>query len=151
VTMNMPHYMFYAPGVTDADIGGKPFSLYPFMLRMSPAAMTLSSCSWVRRRRRRFSWNRRICSPIFAPIGTICARALPRALRCPTTSSPGVRVHRCVLHLYLSWTWAESAAGRVTGSDAPANSGSNSQSDRMVCVISASLIPAGIGALGIFR
>ena len=36
VTMNMPHYMFYAPGVTDADIGGKPFSLYPFMLRMSP-------------------------------------------------------------------------------------------------------------------
>ena len=36
VTLNMPHYMFYAPGVTDADIGGKPFSLYPFMLRMSP-------------------------------------------------------------------------------------------------------------------
>jgi len=36
VTMNMPDYMFYAPGVTDADIGGKPFSLYPFMLRMSP-------------------------------------------------------------------------------------------------------------------
>jgi len=36
VTMNMPHYMFYAPGVTDAGIGGKPFSLYPFMLRMSP-------------------------------------------------------------------------------------------------------------------
>ena len=36
VTMNMPHYMFYAPGVTDADIGGKPFSLYPFMLKMGP-------------------------------------------------------------------------------------------------------------------
>jgi hypothetical protein len=36
VTMNMPHYMFYAPGLSDADIGGKPFSLYPFMLRMSP-------------------------------------------------------------------------------------------------------------------
>lgn len=36
VTLNMPHYMFYAPGITDADIGGKPFSLYPFMLRMSP-------------------------------------------------------------------------------------------------------------------
>jgi hypothetical protein len=35
VTMNMPHYMFYAPGVTDADIGGKPFSHYPFMLKMS--------------------------------------------------------------------------------------------------------------------
>jgi hypothetical protein len=35
VTMNMPHYMFYAPGVTDADIGGKPFSAYPFMLKMS--------------------------------------------------------------------------------------------------------------------
>jgi hypothetical protein len=36
VTMNMPHYMFYAPNVTDADIGGKPFSHYPFMLSMSP-------------------------------------------------------------------------------------------------------------------
>jgi hypothetical protein len=35
-TMNMPHYMFYAPNVTDADIGGKPYSAYPFMLRMSP-------------------------------------------------------------------------------------------------------------------
>jgi hypothetical protein len=35
-TMNMPHYMFYAPNVTNADIGGKPFSQYPFMLRMSP-------------------------------------------------------------------------------------------------------------------
>jgi hypothetical protein len=36
VTMNMPHYMFYAPNVTDADIGGKPFSHYPVMLSMSP-------------------------------------------------------------------------------------------------------------------
>lgn len=35
-TMNMPHYMFYAPGVSNADIGGKPISLYPFMLSMSP-------------------------------------------------------------------------------------------------------------------
>src|SRR5438876_9472124 len=38
VTMNMPHYMFYAPGVMDADIGGKPFSLYPFMLRNGSGA-----------------------------------------------------------------------------------------------------------------
>jgi hypothetical protein len=36
VTMNMPHYMFYAPNVKDADIGGKPFSQYPFMLSMAP-------------------------------------------------------------------------------------------------------------------
>ena len=37
VTMNMPHYMFYAPHVTDADIGGHGFSeQYPFVLRMSP-------------------------------------------------------------------------------------------------------------------
>lgn len=35
-TMNMPHYMFYAPGVTNADIGGKPYSRYPFVLDMSP-------------------------------------------------------------------------------------------------------------------
>lgn len=36
VTMNMPHYMFYAPGVTNSDIGGKGYGQYPFMLRMSP-------------------------------------------------------------------------------------------------------------------
>jgi hypothetical protein len=36
VTMNMPHYMFYAPGVKDADIGGHGFSKqYPFILDMS--------------------------------------------------------------------------------------------------------------------
>jgi hypothetical protein len=31
VNMHMPHYMFYAPGVTDRDIGGKPFSEHPFV------------------------------------------------------------------------------------------------------------------------
>ena len=36
VTMNMPHYMFYAPGVRDSDIGGHGFSKqYPFILDMS--------------------------------------------------------------------------------------------------------------------
>jgi len=36
-TMNMPHYMFYAPNVKDAEIGGKGFSKeYPFVLSMSP-------------------------------------------------------------------------------------------------------------------
>lgn len=36
VTMNMPHYMFYAPGVKDADIGAHGFSKqYPFVLGMS--------------------------------------------------------------------------------------------------------------------
>lgn len=36
VTMNMPHYMFYAPGVKDSDIGGNGFSKqYPFILDMS--------------------------------------------------------------------------------------------------------------------
>lgn len=35
--MNMPHYMFYAPGVKDVDIGGHGFSKqYPFILDMSP-------------------------------------------------------------------------------------------------------------------
>ena len=35
-TMNMPHYMFYAPNVKDADIGGNGFSKqYPFVLGMS--------------------------------------------------------------------------------------------------------------------
>ncbi len=36
VTMNMPHYMFYAPGVRDADIAGHGFSKeHPFILGMS--------------------------------------------------------------------------------------------------------------------
>ena len=36
VTMNMPHYMFYAPGVKDVDIAGHGFDKqYPFILGMS--------------------------------------------------------------------------------------------------------------------
>jgi hypothetical protein len=35
-TMNMPHYMFYAPNVKNSDIGGGGYGQYPFMLRMSP-------------------------------------------------------------------------------------------------------------------
>jgi hypothetical protein len=31
-----PHYMFYAPNVKDNDIGGKPFSQYPFVLPQGP-------------------------------------------------------------------------------------------------------------------
>ena len=37
VTMNMPHYMFFAPGVKDADIGGHGFDKqHPFILSMLP-------------------------------------------------------------------------------------------------------------------
>ncbi len=36
VTFSGPHYMFYAPNVKDADIGGKPFSPYPFILPQGP-------------------------------------------------------------------------------------------------------------------
>jgi hypothetical protein len=36
ITMQAPHYMFYAPNVKDADIGGKPFSPYPFILQQGP-------------------------------------------------------------------------------------------------------------------
>jgi hypothetical protein len=35
-TMNMPHYMFYAPGVKNKDIGGAGFGMYPFILSMGP-------------------------------------------------------------------------------------------------------------------
>ena len=35
-TMSLPHYMFYAPNLKDADIGGKPFSQYPFILPQGP-------------------------------------------------------------------------------------------------------------------
>jgi len=35
-TMNMPHYMFYAPNLKDSDIGGNGFSkVYPFILSMN--------------------------------------------------------------------------------------------------------------------
>ena len=35
MTMNMPHYMFYAPNVKNSDIGGNGFSKqYPFVLSM---------------------------------------------------------------------------------------------------------------------
>jgi len=36
MTMNMPHYMFYAPNVKNNDIGGTGFGQYPFILSMSP-------------------------------------------------------------------------------------------------------------------
>jgi hypothetical protein len=36
VTFSGPHYMFYAPNIRDADIGGKPFSQYPFILPQGP-------------------------------------------------------------------------------------------------------------------
>jgi hypothetical protein len=36
MTFSGPHYMFYAPNVKDADIGGKPFSPYPFVLPQGP-------------------------------------------------------------------------------------------------------------------
>lgn len=36
-TMNMPHYMLYAPNMKDADIAGNGFSKeYPFVLSMNP-------------------------------------------------------------------------------------------------------------------
>jgi hypothetical protein len=35
-TMVGPHYMFYAPNVTDADIGGRKNSGGPFMLSTGP-------------------------------------------------------------------------------------------------------------------
>ena len=35
-TMNMPHYMFYAPHLTNKDIGGNGYGPYPFILSMSP-------------------------------------------------------------------------------------------------------------------
>jgi hypothetical protein len=35
-TMNMPHYMFYAPNVRDSEIGGNGFGKFPFILSMSP-------------------------------------------------------------------------------------------------------------------
>lgn len=35
-TVHLPHYMVYAPDVTDREIGGKYYGQNPFMLRMSP-------------------------------------------------------------------------------------------------------------------
>jgi len=36
MTMALPHYMFYAPNVKNADVGGKPGSAYPFILPQGP-------------------------------------------------------------------------------------------------------------------
>lgn len=36
MTMVLPHYMFYAPNVKNADVGGKPGSPYPFILPQGP-------------------------------------------------------------------------------------------------------------------
>jgi hypothetical protein len=38
VSFSGPHYMFYAPNVKDADIGGEPFSPYPFVLPQGPGS-----------------------------------------------------------------------------------------------------------------
>jgi hypothetical protein len=35
-TTNAPHYMFYAPGVSNEDIGGKLMSEHPFLLNLTP-------------------------------------------------------------------------------------------------------------------
>ena len=35
-TWNVPHYMFYAPGVSNEEIGGKVMSEYPYLLNRSP-------------------------------------------------------------------------------------------------------------------
>ena len=35
-TLNLPHYMFYAPNVTDPDIGGQYGSNHPFMIYPGP-------------------------------------------------------------------------------------------------------------------
>lgn len=35
-TWNVPHYMFYAPGISNEEIGGKPMSQHPYVLNRSP-------------------------------------------------------------------------------------------------------------------
>jgi hypothetical protein len=40
----MPHYMFCAPNVEDANVGGRPFSEHPFVVTRGPG--TATSCSW---------------------------------------------------------------------------------------------------------
>jgi len=35
-TLNIPHVMYYAPNVSNEDIGGKPGSLYPFLILPGP-------------------------------------------------------------------------------------------------------------------
>jgi len=78
------------------------FSLYPFMLRMSRVATTSSSCSWARRRRRRFSRNQRIYSPIFAPIGNyLCTTAATRSSDAKQLAFPS-RIHRTLRNLSVA-------------------------------------------------
>jgi hypothetical protein len=48
ITVVGPHYMFYAPNVTDADIGGKPGSGGPFMLTPGPHGLIFVSAGATR-------------------------------------------------------------------------------------------------------
>lgn len=45
VTMGVPHYKFYAPNVKDTDIGGKPLSVYPFVLPQGPGSTGRNRCA----------------------------------------------------------------------------------------------------------
>jgi hypothetical protein len=36
MTFNVPHYMFYAPNISNEDIGGRFQSAYPFVLNQNP-------------------------------------------------------------------------------------------------------------------
>jgi hypothetical protein len=47
-TMVGPHFMFYAPNVTDADIGGRPQSEGPFMLSPGPHGLIFVSAGAAR-------------------------------------------------------------------------------------------------------
>src|SRR5690606_15584649 len=84
-TMTMPHLMFYAPGVTDADIGAKPDLADKASLawpgRSSPARATTrraTSSRWsALPRRRRSSPDNRTCCASCAHTTRCCACLRP--------------------------------------------------------------------------
>lgn len=72
MTMITPHFMFYAPNIKDADIGGKPFSPYPFILPQGPGPHDVIILLVGETEKARFSKSRKTSWLICVPIVSIC-------------------------------------------------------------------------------
>jgi hypothetical protein len=77
-TMVGPHFMFYAPNVTDADIGGRPQTQGPFMLSKGPHALIFVSTGAARKQE--------ILAQSRALLADLCAYS--KVLCVPQTAAP---------------------------------------------------------------
>jgi len=89
VTMNMPHYMFYAPNVKDTDIGGNGFSKeYPFILSMTPGRDDYIIVLVGETEKAKILWESKdLLAELCSYRGYLCTTAATRA-RTPVDDSP---------------------------------------------------------------